>query len=237
LHETGHEWFGNAITASDLADIWLQEGITTYGEALYMEKKYGHQEGFFHLILYRLMIKNKYPIVGPMGRRYFDYKDGDVYTKGAWTMHSLRNVISNDTLFFRIIRTFYEENKLKTTSSGKFTETVNRITGKDYGWFFEQYLYQRKAPVFEYQYTSDGGIYYRWANVSEGFNQMQVSLKFEYIDNLVLLKPSVKVQKFMLPQGQKIYGIKSFGNDKMLFGTNENKKLRKIFLHQLTSKG
>ena len=30
IHESAHEWFGNNITAKDIADNWIHEGITTY---------------------------------------------------------------------------------------------------------------------------------------------------------------------------------------------------------------
>ena len=32
IHESGHEWFGNAITAADKCDMWIHEGWTTYME-------------------------------------------------------------------------------------------------------------------------------------------------------------------------------------------------------------
>src|SRR5690606_8708041 len=34
IHESGHEWFGNSITASDVAYTWIQEGFTTYTETI-----------------------------------------------------------------------------------------------------------------------------------------------------------------------------------------------------------
>ncbi|MGD0831518.1 MAG: M1 family metallopeptidase, partial [Terracidiphilus sp.] len=37
IHESGHEWFGNSITAADPADMWIHEGWTTYLESLYVE--------------------------------------------------------------------------------------------------------------------------------------------------------------------------------------------------------
>ena len=33
IHESGHEWFGNAVTAADRSDMWIHEGWTTYLEA------------------------------------------------------------------------------------------------------------------------------------------------------------------------------------------------------------
>ncbi|MEL6533860.1 MAG: M1 family metallopeptidase [Bacteroidota bacterium] len=89
LHETAHEWWGNSVTAEDLADVWLQEGFATYAEALYLEDMLGEDAYDSHLFLYRLTIKNKYPVVGVRDRRWFHFrKNQDVYTKGAWILHT-----------------------------------------------------------------------------------------------------------------------------------------------------
>ena len=37
IHESGHEWFGNSVTAADVSDMWIHEGWTTYLESLYVE--------------------------------------------------------------------------------------------------------------------------------------------------------------------------------------------------------
>src|SRR3569833_478791 len=37
VHESGHEWFGNNITAKDLADMWVHESFTCYSEGLYVD--------------------------------------------------------------------------------------------------------------------------------------------------------------------------------------------------------
>jgi aminopeptidase N len=36
IHESGHEWFGNAVSAADVTDKWIHEGWTTYLENLYV---------------------------------------------------------------------------------------------------------------------------------------------------------------------------------------------------------
>ena len=41
IHESGHEWFGNAVSAADVSDMWIQEGWTTYLEAIYVEQLFG----------------------------------------------------------------------------------------------------------------------------------------------------------------------------------------------------
>ncbi len=229
VHEAGHEWFGNAVTAADLADVWLQEGFTTYGEALYLEKMYGYQAYNSHIGSYRFFIKNKYPVVGPMGRRYFDYKDGDVYVKGAWILHTLRNTIDNDTIFFDIIKTFYQENNVGVTNSQKFVEVVERLTGEDYDWFFNEYLYVNTVPTLEYELSKDGYFYYQWTGVKDDFNKMPVEIYLiGKTGKEVKLYPSNKIQRKKIGSDIEV----SIPRSKVLFAQDENKKLDKLYQNQ-----
>lgn len=223
LHETGHEWFGNAVSAADLADVWLQEGVTTYGESVYLERQYGKAMGYRHLLLYRMMIKNKLPLVAPFEQRYFDYHDGDVYVKGAWVLHTLRFQLEDDSLFFKIMRTFYKEQSLKSTSSKDFIATVNRITGKDWQWFFNQYLYKNSVPVFEYC-IRDNAIFYRWTDCDSSFNKLKINVGIEGINELYPFIPTTKVKKITLPAGAgtEVKPQNAFA----LFAIRKNKKLK-----------
>ena len=92
LHETAHEWWGNSVSIGDYAEIWLHEGFATYSEALYVEHLYGHEAYQRYLSVYAMLIKNKKPLIGPYDVNYWDYKDTDVYMKGALILHTLRNI-------------------------------------------------------------------------------------------------------------------------------------------------
>lgn len=161
LHETAHEWWGNSLTAYDLAEGWLHEGFATYAECLYVEKTKGYQAYLNYINSYRFTIINRRPLVGLYGIRYFNYKDGDIYTKGAWILHTLRVTINSDPVFFDIIKTFATRYAYKSVMSKDFIAVVNEKTGEDYNWFFNQYLYNRFVPELEY-YQSDTTFYYRW---------------------------------------------------------------------------
>jgi aminopeptidase N len=177
LHETAHEWWGNSVTAADLSDVWLQEGFATYAEALYIEATQGQPAYLTYMYWQRLSIKNKRPIVRPRGIRYFSTQDEDVYNKGSWVLHSLRNTIKNDSVFFDILKTFRKENHLKQIYSENFIALVNRKTGKDYDWFFRQYLYRREAPILEYYWVGEY-FYYKWKDTGVDFNKLPVELDF-----------------------------------------------------------
>jgi aminopeptidase N len=144
--------------------------------------------------MYRIGILNKRPIIGPMDVHYTNYKDGDIYVKGAWFLHSLRFAIDNDTLFKDIIKTFAVENRMKSVTTGDFLELVNRKTTRNYTWLFEQYLYQRESPVLVYQYKSGNGkntVNYYWENTVDGFN-LPLLFKFEYGEKWVI--PTREIQ-------------------------------------------
>ncbi|HTF05390.1 MAG TPA: M1 family metallopeptidase [Bacteroidia bacterium] len=161
LHETAHEWWGNSLTAYDLADGWLHEGFATYSEALYVEKTKGYGEYVNYMRNYRWTIINRRPVVGPYGMRYFNYKDGDIYTKGAWILHTLRETIHDDKVFFDIIKTYATRFAYKNVKSQDFIDVVNEKTKSNYAWFFLQYLDNRFVPEMEY-YQDDNIFYYRW---------------------------------------------------------------------------
>ena len=44
FHEMSHEWWGNYLSVSDWADLWIHEGFAIYIESLYLEEKYGEDE-------------------------------------------------------------------------------------------------------------------------------------------------------------------------------------------------
>ena len=222
LHESAHEWWGNCVSAADFADVWLQEGFATYAEALFVESTQGRNAYLNYLLVYRLFIQNKYPVVGPTGYRYFDYRNSDCYQKGAWVLHTMRTQISNDTVFFDILKSFQTKFKLKTVSSKDFINVVNEKTGDDYTWFFNQYLYKREAPFLEY-YWDKTNFYYRWKYVDSTF-KMPAEIALDGLVKITL-KPTKKIQKMEIDG--KAYKEINFNNYTELFGITENKKLKK----------
>ena len=43
LHEFGHEWWANLVTASDWRDFWIHEGFQSYMDTLYQEHLHGKE--------------------------------------------------------------------------------------------------------------------------------------------------------------------------------------------------
>ncbi len=220
LHETAHEWWGNSVSAADLADGWIHEGFASYCEVLYVEKTQGMEASLNYLFLHRIMIKNSRPVVRKRGIRYFNYRDSDIYVKGSWILHTLRNTINDDELFFDILKTFRIENHQKQIYSEAFIDLVNKKTGKDYTWFFKQYLFRREAPMLEY-YWNKNILYYRWTKVNGDF---ALPVRIKIGEKSIVLYPTTSVQEVEFSAEPVKF---RFNDNKLLYRAVENKKLKK----------
>jgi aminopeptidase N len=172
VHESGHEWFANNITTKDIADMWVHEGFTNYSETLFTEFYYGKKAGDAYLQGIRKNIENDKPIIGPYGVNREG--SGDMYYKGANLLHTIRQVIHNDSLFRTILRglnqTFYHQ----TVISKQVEDYISQKSGIDLSTVFDQYLRTIKIPVLQLQ-KQNGSLRYRWQNVIAGF-KMPVKL-------------------------------------------------------------
>ena len=168
IHETGHEWFGNSVTASDPTHIWIHEGLQVYSEAVFFEDKFNSYEvGIHYLNSLKNRIVNEIPIVGNENENHWALH-GDTYMKGAWVMHTLRSVINNDIVWFEILKEFMIENAKGFADTKDFFNKVNQKTGDDYWYFAEQYFYSPNQPEIEY-YQTKNEFYYKWNNVNDNF--------------------------------------------------------------------
>ncbi len=160
IHESAHEWFGNSITASDIADMWIHESFTSYAEAVYVECKWGKQDALKYLNgLRKTRIENKNPIIG----EYHVHREdsADMYYKGANMLHTIRTVINNDKKWWKILKDFNEKFKYKTTNAEEVISFFDQQTEVNLKPIFEQYLKFSKIP--ELQFKKDKGeIFYRW---------------------------------------------------------------------------
>jgi len=172
VHEAAHEWWGNSVTAGDMADIWIHEGFATFAELIFLENRFGKDDYLYELSEKSQYIFNIWPLVQNRNVNENTFASNDVYNKGAMMLHCLRCTINNDSLFFSMIREFSVKNRYKTVSSLDFINFVRQYTGTDYGPFFHKFLYGVSLPVLSYTYRREKGnliLKYRWTDVEKGF--------------------------------------------------------------------
>jgi len=148
-HELAHQWFGNSVTPVSWKDIWLNEGFATYSEVLWNEFVYGRD-------LKELMNAND---LGAFYGTVYDPQgfimNSTVYHKGAWCLHMLRGC-TGDSVFFSILRKYYDMYKFKNASTGDFKKICEEVSGRDFTAFFDQWIYKGTGrPNYEYSYKVD----------------------------------------------------------------------------------
>lgn len=163
VHESAHEWWGNSLTSSDIADMWMHESFGAYAEALYIECMWGRKESLEYINGKKANVQNDAPIIGV----YNVHKRGagDMYDKGQLVLNTLRSAINNDPLWFEIIRGFATTYRRSIVKAEDFFNYVRTKTGTDYAYFFDQYLKHTAIPllqVFVTQKGKDITARYRW---------------------------------------------------------------------------
>jgi aminopeptidase N len=154
-HELAHQWFGDMITCRTWPDVWLNEGFATYCEALYREKQYG--EAAYTTEMGYILAASK---EGGMGSIYLQdtssvgnmFFQGRIYNKGASILHMLRHVLG-DTTFFAALRAYANDTTLmyKTASTADFRRDCEKVSRKDLGYFFNEWIFGEDYPQYTYR--------------------------------------------------------------------------------------
>ena len=172
IHESGHEWFGNSITAADSSDMWIHEGWTTYLESLYVEYMYGHDDAVKYLNGYKSKVKNEEPIVAPRGINREPPQDQ--YFKGTLFINTLRSIVNDDARWWKLLHDFYQHFKYQNIMTEDVVQYFNEQTGMNLTPIFDQYLRHTAIPTLELKFDeSKGTVSYRW-KVDEPAFQMPV---------------------------------------------------------------
>ena len=195
VHESGHEWFANSITADDPADMWIHESFTTYSEALYVEYFMGKQAANEYLWTQRSKISNKAPMQGPRGM-YYHGSDNDIYYKGTWMLHTMRHMLNNDSLWFATLKQLNNTFKHSIVNTQQIIAFFNQVTGFNWQSFFDLYLFKSQLPVLDVRYTegNDGmNVYHLKLSHCSAKTQLPIVVKM----------PSGESQTWMLSKQER----------------------------------
>ena len=166
IHESGHEWFGNAVSAADVSDMWIHEGWTTYLESLYVERRWGKAEAIKYLNGRKARVKNERAVITERGKNVEPPQD--MYDKGSLMINTLRSVIDDDAKWFADIHDFYQHFKYQQIMTEDVVKWWNERTGMELTPFFDEYLRHAAVPVLELKFDA-GTVRYRWKADEAGF--------------------------------------------------------------------
>jgi aminopeptidase N len=161
IHESAHEWFGNAVSAADVSDMWIQEGWTTYLEVVYVEQVFGYEDALKYVNGYKEKVRNGEPIITQRGIHRSPQQDQ--YFKGALFLHTLRSVVNDDVKWWAALGDVYQKFKYQNIMTEELLQFMNTRLGMNLTPVFNQYLRRASLPTLELAFDDkEGTVAYRW---------------------------------------------------------------------------
>lgn len=137
-HEQAHQWFGDQVAIKEWKDLWLNEGFATYLQWLWLD----HQQiqtvdQSFNETACSTSAEVWSPPGIPDSGNLFSSR---VYTRGAMTLHALRQEIGDDA-FFQVLHVWASQPPSVSHTTRELITMTEQISGRDLEDFFQTWLY------------------------------------------------------------------------------------------------
>jgi aminopeptidase N len=160
-HELAHQWFGDLVVIKHWSHAWIKEGMASYSEVLWTDHEYGADAAAYYMLnearSYISEDSSRYrrPIVTHIYREAIELYDRHLYEKGACVYHMIRAELG-DELFFRAVHTFVQDNAHKTVETIDLLRAIEKATGRNLQFLFDQYVFRGGHPDYKIAYSWDG---------------------------------------------------------------------------------
>lgn len=151
-----NQWFGNLIMPKSWGDIWLNNAFAQYFAGLYTAKSNVKEEYLTYYypfektnILGDWNAENKHPMVTENIEHLAAFTT-DSYSKfrGALVLRMLQKEMGEEN-WWKAIRHYVKTHANKQVGTKDFQNAIEKIAGKSYQWFFEQWIHKTGLPKFE----------------------------------------------------------------------------------------
>ena len=154
-NEVSRQWWEEMVSPLTRNHLWLTNGLAAYSELLWVEHTAGEgaMESQLHDVMVEALTVENVPII--QSARLEDYSPelwALTGSKGAAVAEMLRYMIGDDK-FFQVLRQYAQSRVWKTASTDDFRDVVEKVTGKNLGYFFLQWIESSGAPEFKLEYT------------------------------------------------------------------------------------
>ena len=158
-HELAHQWFGDLLTCKDWSHAWLNEGFATFAEVVYREHWRGHEDAEYLAMqqaqaYFERDARERRPIVTKAYTLPMELFDQHIYEKGGCVLRMLRHVLG-EGLFWDSVREYLHAFAGKNVQTEDLVGVINRVTGRNLEWFFDEWVYGCGYPEFEVSYAWD----------------------------------------------------------------------------------
>jgi len=197
-HELAHHWWGDLVTCSSSADMWINEGMASFSEALFLQQMYG-EEAYIEWIMdnHRDVLTRAhkddgdYMAVSGVGQE--NTYGSHVYNKGANMGHCLRSYMG-DEAFKTASTSLMSDFAYNNISSIELANYFQEFTNSDIISFFDNWIFQPGFTDFSVTafstssenstYTATFSIEQRLHEAFSLYENMPVQVTFVSADGL-----------------------------------------------------
>ena len=152
-HELSHSWFGDMVTCKNWGELYLNEGFADFMESVAREKLYGRdsytrkiRSDAEQFMVDDAVNKRRHGLFNRLADPSSDSLfDTTTYQKGGTVIHTLRQYIG-DQAFWKGINAYLNLHKFNNVETADLRKAMEQASGKDLGWFFEQWIYGAGYP-------------------------------------------------------------------------------------------
>lgn len=215
-HELAHMWWGDEVTCRTWHDLWLNEGLASYGEALYYEMRPGSTG---HPTLTSYMGTQLKPLTVAVGGSVYAFdtsNDAELfnfdlrYRKAAWVFHMMRGLLG-DEAFFAALRQWRAQYAGAASTTEQFRAAAEQATGRSFQTFFDEWVYGSGAPTYFkglQSFTLNGKNWTRF-HIRQAQNAAWPT--FTTPLQVRLVTPSGNVDHTVSPKARTSYFVRSSG--------------------------
>ena len=150
-----HQWWGASVSPASRDDWWIQDGLSRYSEARYIETAAGQgamQDAIKDMSVFALSY-DTVPLSSAGKLDLFSPEFQSLETdKAAMILHMLRWVVGEQK-FDQTMRDFFNKYQGKAATADQFRELAEKDYGDKLTWFFSQWFDSTGAPEFKSKYT------------------------------------------------------------------------------------
>ncbi len=148
VHETGHQWWYGVVGNNQVAEAWLDEGLTTYSEVIYAKEVYGEErakEYYANNIElgydYAIQYLGENEVVNKPLSEFVGWNDYGplVYTRGAMFIDKIKEDFGEEVLY-KIFKNYYEKYKFRIATTEDFIKVCEEVTSTSFEPLVKEYL-------------------------------------------------------------------------------------------------